>query len=132
EAILSHWLVSQLQLPCAHSPVFSVEAALPELQTIVDSRAAAEYITPTFLPCVLTGLHKAPQFVNASAKPEVLTIDDLDVLIVPGDALGGAPVLAALSRGIPVIAVAENHTACRVTPEHLEHPNVIPARSYLE
>lgn len=115
EGILSHLVVSELGIPCAHAPVFTWEKAVPVTDEILDPRAAAEFIAPTFLPCVLTGLNRAPQMHPiASAKPSDLTIDQLSALVVPANAMGGLPVLAALQQGIPIIAVEDNQTVLRM------------------
>ncbi|MDX2085184.1 MAG: DUF3326 domain-containing protein [Candidatus Melainabacteria bacterium] len=143
EAVISHTLVSLLEVPCAHAPVFPWELAEPVRDRQVDLRAAAEYITPSFLPCVLTGLHQAPQFVTQSSdlQPTDICLGDLDALVVPGNALGGIPTLAALEHHIPVIAVMENTTVLNMTPSHLlgEHVSqwieanlLYPVRSYPE
>jgi len=138
EAVLSHWLVSRLGIPCAHAPVFPWEVARPVTDTLVDPRTAAEFIAPTFLPCVLTGLQRAPRFTPLSpppSPPNGLTIDQLSALIVPGDALGGVPVLSALKRRIPVLAVAENQTIlamdAAVLPPSCRN-GIISVRSYEE
>jgi hypothetical protein len=115
EGILSHLVVSELGIPCAHAPVFPWEKSVPVTDEIMDPRAAAEYITPTFLPCVLTGLHQAPQFENLPTDSRhTLSLRDLNALVVPANALGGIPVLAALSHNIPVIAVESNQTVLSV------------------
>lgn len=116
EAILSHWIVSELCLPCAHAPVFDFETSQPEWEEVVDPRAASEYITSSFLPCVLTGLSRAPQFIKPgeSRQPWDIDLSWLDALVVPADALGGVPVLAAVRQDIPVIAVEENTTVMDV------------------
>lgn len=116
EGILSHLVVSELGIPCAHAPVFPWEKAKPVLDEILDPRAAAEFIAPTFLPCVLTGLQKAPQFykqpmdTTAPLPSHVLSLNDLQALIIPADAMGGLPVLACLEHQIPVITVNGNRT----------------------
>jgi hypothetical protein len=115
EGILSHLVVSELGIPCAHAPVFPWEKSVPVTDEVPDPRAAAEYITPTFLPCVLTGLNRAPQFeTQPNGSRNSLSVSDLNALVVPADALGGIPVLAALSRNIPVIAVDANRTVLSV------------------
>jgi len=115
EAILSHWIVSELGIPCANAPVFTWEKAMPVTDEILDPRTAAEFIAPTFLPCVLTGLHRSPAFIpTAETKPGDICIDQLSALIVPANALGGLPVLAALQRQIPIIAVENNETVLNV------------------
>jgi hypothetical protein len=111
EGILSHLVVSELSIPCAHAPIFTWEKAMPVTDEVLDPRAAAEFIAPTFLPCVLTGLHRAPQMRPAAlAMPGDYTVDQLSALVVPANAMGGLPVLAALQQGIPIIAVEENRT----------------------
>lgn len=59
EAVISHYIVSHLGVPCAHAP------ALPPLPLDIDlsPRSAAEELGYTFLPCVLAGLSRAPQLV---------------------------------------------------------------------
>ena len=60
EAVISHLVVRTFKIPCAHAPALS---ALP-LDPHLSPRSAAEEIGYTFLPCVLAGLSKAPQFVT--------------------------------------------------------------------
>jgi len=60
EAVISHLVVRTFKIPCAHAPALS---ALP-LDPHLSPRSAAEEIGYTFLPCVLAGLGKAPQFVT--------------------------------------------------------------------
>ena len=60
EALISHLIVRTFKIPCAHAPALS---ALP-LDPHLSPRSAAEEIGYTFLPCVLAGLGKAPQFVT--------------------------------------------------------------------
>ncbi len=132
EAILSHLVVSTFRVPCAHAPVFHLEDAMPAFDTLVDHRAAAEFIAPTFFPCVLTGLAKAPRFLN-TPNPHSLGIEDLDALVLPADTLGGIPALSAIQRGIPIIAVQNNTTVLNVTAAHWAHQSsqqIFPAVSY--
>lgn len=123
EAILSHYLVSELQVPCANAPCFNWEEAQPRRDALVDPKTASEYISATFLPCVLTGLHKAPNFMplngtNCLPHP-LLTLDNLNALVTPVDALGGVGPLSCLEQKIPVITVASNTTVLNVTAERL-------------
>ena len=64
EAVISHLVVRTFKIPCAHAPALS---ALP-LDPHLSPRSAAEEIGYTFLPCVLAGLDKAPQFVTPSVE----------------------------------------------------------------
>ncbi len=108
EAIISHCVTKELNVPCAHAPAFRNY----EISTkIVNQKAAAEYITPTFLPCVLLGLNNAPKL----AKSGDITLNNVDYLIVPAGALGCIPVLEALENHIQVYAVEENVTVLNVT-----------------
>lgn len=128
EAILSHLVVTELGVPCAHAPV----EAFPEVRQRVDPRAAAEELSPSYLPCVLFGLARAPRYVpRADAGPWDLTFDRVDAVVAPAGCLGGVSVLAAVARGLTVIAV-ENPTALAVTASSLGLPGVIPAGSYAE
>ncbi|MEG4915876.1 DUF3326 domain-containing protein [Microcoleus sp. B7-D4] len=60
EAVISHLVVKTFKIPCAHAPALSPLPLDPHLSP----RSAAEEIGYTFLPCVLAGLSKAPQFVT--------------------------------------------------------------------
>ena len=112
EAVLSHYISKELKVPCAHSPAFRDYQIYPEP---VDGKSASEYITPTFLPCILLGLSQAPML---SENGEI-SIDDLDYLVMPYDALGSTPVFECIKRGIPVYAVKENSTALDISPEKI-------------
>ncbi len=108
EAIISHYITRELQIPCAHSPAFCDYSISTK---IVNPKASSEYITPTFLPCILLGLNQAPKLVNNVG----ISIDDVDYLVMPANSLGSAPVFEAVKRGIKVYAVEENVTLLNVT-----------------
>ena len=112
EAIISHYISKELKIPCAHAPAFE---NIQISTDIVDSRCSAEYITPTFLPCILIGLNQAPKF----SKSEGINVQDLDFIIMPYNSLGGIPVLEAQKRNIPVYAVKGNQTVLEVTKDNL-------------
>lgn len=146
EAMISHAVVARYNLPAAHAPVFDWDEAEPVRDKILDPKIAAEYITPSFLPCVLQGLSKAPQYLEV--KPSVghlersersqptdlceisrfarndigkgIAIKDLTVLITPSDCLGNVPVLSCLQNNIPVIAVENNTTVMQCDKTTLE------------
>ena len=82
---------------------------------IVDARCSAEYITPTFLPCILIGLNNAP-LINSTGG---ITIERLDFLLMPYNALGSIPVFEAQKRNIPIYAVLENKTLLNVTNDKI-------------
>lgn len=113
EAIISHYISKELKVPCAHSPAFKDYQIYP---SIVNPKSAAEYITPTFLPCILLGLANAPTFDGD------IDIGMLDFLIMPYNALGSVPVFEALRRDIKVFAVKENSTVLDVSNDNF-HKN---------
>ena len=112
EAIISHYISKELKVPCAHAPAFNNYQIEPN---IVDSRCAAEYITPTFLPCILLGLSQAPQ-ISAN---DGLKVSDLDFIAIPADALGCIPVLEMNKLKKKIYAIKENKTVLDVTKEKL-------------
>lgn len=146
EAIISHYLSHELKVPVAHAPAFEDFSISTK---IVDAKASAEYITPTFLPCILLGLQNAPQIINPSPQPSPprgegessslltshhspLTIHQLDFLVMPYNSLGSIPVFEALKKGIKIFAIKENSTVLDVTKEKLRLNKVIEVGTYLE
>ena len=95
EAIISHYISKELKVPCAHAPAF---ADITINTKLVDPRCAAEFITPTFLPCILLGLHQAPLI----STTEGYSIDELDFLIMPHNSLGCIPVFESINRKIKI------------------------------
>jgi len=108
EAIISHYISKELKIPCAHSPAFE---NINISREVVDPRCSAEYITPTYLPCILLGLSQAPKITSR----EELSIKDLDFLIMPYNSLGSIPVFESIKRNIPVYAIKENNTVLNIT-----------------
>ena len=128
EAVISHLLVQELGLPCAHAPAVR---PLPLLSD-VDPRAAAEELGYTFLPSVLAGLSRAPQLVPAAAaRPGDLLAQDVGALVAPHGAMGGAAILAAAERSIPILAV-HNPSQLEVTAADLGLEGVMNVASYQE
>lgn len=113
EAIISHYISKELKVPCAHSPAF-IDCSIST--NIVDSRASAEYITPTFLPCILLGLNQAPLI----SEKEGISVENLDFMIVPYNSIGSIPVLEMNKREKKIYAVKENKTVLNVTPFELD------------
>ena len=108
EAIISHYISKELRIPCAHAPAFDkyeIESA------IVDPRCSAEYITPTFLPCILLGLDNAPMISESG-----IGVEDTDFIVVPYNALGSVPVMEMSALGKKIYAVKENASVLNVTP----------------
>lgn len=110
ESIISHYLTRELLVPTVHAPAFENIAISTE---IVDPRAAAEYITPTFLPCLLLGLKNAP-LIFPGYSEKYITLNDLGALIMPCDSLGSSIVLDSIKHSIPVISISENRTVLNV------------------
>lgn len=126
EAVISHYVSKELKVPCAHSPAFDDYSISTE---IVDGRAASEYITPTFLPCILLGLSNAPKLTGNC--DDTISINDLDFLVMPADSLGSVPVLECVQRGVDVYAVQENKTVLNVTSDLLfQKSGIINIESY--
>ncbi|MBQ9688340.1 DUF3326 domain-containing protein [bacterium] len=123
EAIISHSVSKELQIPAAHAPAFENYSISTK---IVSPKSASEYITPTFLPCILLGLSQAPQL----SRTEGLSIDDLEFLVMPYNALGSIPVLESLKRNKKIFAVKENESVLDVTKEKLHLDDIIVVDSY--
>lgn len=126
EAIISHYISKEFKLACAHAPAFEDFSITTE---IVSPKCSAEYITPTFLPCILLGLDKAPQIINYDKK--YITVEDVDFIAVPHDALGGIPVLEMLKRNKTVYAIQENTTALNVTELNFT-PKCVKIKKYAD
>jgi hypothetical protein len=125
EAVISHLVVRQFQVPCAHAPALQ---PLP-LDLRLNPRAAAEELGYTFLPSVLVGLSRAPQFVRDSSAG--IWRGELDALIIPATACGGSAVLSLSQIATKIITVGENTTTLNVTAEELGL-QTISVNSYLE
>ena len=131
EAVISHLLVRTFQIPCAHSPAFLSEPPQPDLSP----RSAAEELGYTFLPCVLVGLSRAPQFIidRGAIAPEKGDIwaDEVDAAIAPATACGSSALLSLSQRRCQIITVEENKTLIKVPPQPLRIKS-IQVNSYLE
>ncbi|XP_065855212.1 uncharacterized protein [Euphorbia lathyris] len=118
EAVISHLVVKEFQIPCAHAPATK---ALP-LSLSLSPKSAAEEIGHTFLPCVLSGLSRAPQYLvkNSQFSNNICVLaSDVDSVILPLNACGGDGVLAfARKQKKPlIITVEENETVLNSTPD---------------
>lgn len=118
EAVISHAIVREFAIPCAHAPALQ---PLP-IDPSVSPRAAAEELGYTFLPCVLVGLSRAPQIITDCDRIQFgdFTADSIDAIVTPYSACGGAGLLALNHLPhVQTIFVKENQTALNVTPEML-------------
>ena len=130
EAVISHLVVRTFQIPCAHSPALTPLPLDPHLSP----RSAAEELGYTFLPSVLVGLSRAPQFLNATQVPSLssdIWANEVDAVVVPATACGSSALLSLSHTGVQIIAVKENHTQMQVPPELLGI-KAIQVNSYLE
>ncbi|HEY9768361.1 MAG TPA: DUF3326 domain-containing protein [Coleofasciculaceae cyanobacterium] len=128
EAVISHLIVRHFQIPAAHAPALGPLKVDPQ----VSPRAAAEELGYTFLPCVLVGLSRAPQFITTqSHSSEAIWSESVDVAIIPYNACGGSAILSMANSKTQIIAVSNNSTQIQVPPEPLGI-KVTKVNSYLE
>lgn len=127
EAVISHYISKVYNIPCAHSPAFADYVISPDP---VNPKSASEYITPTFLPCILLGLSNAPKITRN--KNLGININNLDFLVMPHDCLGSIPVIESVKRGIPVYAIIENKTELNITKAKLfpDTESIIEVETY--
>ncbi len=145
EAVISHFLVKHLLIPCAHAPAL---IPLP-LDYDLDPRTSGEEIGYTFLQSVLVGLSRAPDLICKSAIQSkenaflqvktLLSNMDLGAVVVPQGALGGEAVLSCIERFIPLIIVSNqgvlNVTSTKMMLDCLgadKEKNILYAENYLE
>ncbi|MBW4625094.1 MAG: DUF3326 domain-containing protein [Brasilonema octagenarum HA4186-MV1] len=132
EAVISHLIVRTFQVPCAHSPAF-----LPSpVDSNLSPRSAAEELGYTFLPCVLVGLSRAPQFITGRSYQLSefgdIWANQVDAAIVPATACGNSALLSlSQNRRCQIITVEENHTQVDVRPQPLGIKS-IQVNTYLE
>ncbi|KAL8229975.1 hypothetical protein R6Q57_014875 [Mikania cordata] len=120
EAIISHLVVKNFRIPCAHAPALLP----PPLTQSLCPKSAAEELGYTFLPCVIAGLAYAPQYLTNKSdfqQNNCIVAGDVDSIILPADACGGDAVLAfANKKSKPIIiCVQENETVLNDTPDKL-------------
>ena len=136
EAVISHLIVRHFKIPCAHAPALSPL----ELDVSISPKSAAEELGHTFLPCVLVGLSRAPQFVlvdsmaaNSFDRPQSTDIhrSQVNALVLPESACGGSALLHLSQTSTQIITVRENTSRMQVTPADLGIRS-ISVNSYLE
>ena len=134
EAILSRYVTKKLGCPCVHAPAF---ADINITDEIVSPKVSSEYITPTFLPCLLFGLKNAPLLVdlkNTKKIPqECITKNNLKFVVSPYNSLGNSVILNCTNSQIPVFAIKENKTVLNVDKTALGlSKNIIETETYKE
>jgi len=136
EAVISHLIVRHFKIPCAHAPALSPL----ELDIGISPKSAAEELGHTFLPCVLVGLSRAPQFAlanpmeaNSFDRPQLTDIhrNQVNALVLPESACGGSALLHLSQTSTQIITVRENTSRMQVTPADLGIRS-ISVNSYLE
>ncbi|MGQ4650222.1 DUF3326 domain-containing protein [Lyngbya aestuarii] len=131
EAVISHLVVRTFKVPCAHAPALKPLPIDPDLSP----RSAAEELGYTFLPCVLVGLSRAPQFIvdqqNLTSRSGDIWAKEVDAVVLPATACGSSAMLSFSQSGASIIAVEENQTSMKVPPEFLGI-KAIRVHSYLE
>jgi Protein of unknown function (DUF3326) len=135
EAVISHLVVRTFKIPCAHSPALSPVPIDPDLSP----RSAAEELGYTFLPSVLVGLSRAPQFIvdERHTMPQLgaqlgdIRADQVDAVIIPASACGSSALLSLNNRRCQIITVEENQTHLQVPPQPLGIKSM-QVNSYLE
>jgi Protein of unknown function (DUF3326) len=128
EAVISHLVVKTFGIPCAHAPALM---PLP-LDAELSPRSAAEELGYTFLPCVLVGLSRAPQFVRERGdRANQVWVDQVNALVIPASACGGSATLSLSQTSTLIITVQENQTRLQVTAKDLGI-SALSVGSYLE
>ena len=145
EAVISHFLVKHLLIPCAHAPGLAPLSVDYDL----DPRTSGEEIGYTFLQSVLVGLSRAPDLIPKSVLNNyeksvlqltpLLSNGDLGAVVVPQGALGGEAVLSCLEKSIPLIIVSNqgvlNVSSTKMRLDYLssvKDNNILYADNYLE
>lgn len=126
EAVISHLIVRQFRIPTAHAPALQPL----KIDAHISPRSAAEELGYTFLPSVLVGLSKAPQF-TLNKNYHTIWSEEIDALIIPKNACGGSATLSFSETKTQIIVVENNQTTMKVPPEALGI-QAIRVQSYLE
>ena len=124
EAVISHYLSKKLLCPCVHAPAFE-DVTITGRQ--VNPKVSAEYITPTFLPCLLTGLKNAPliKVLENDDSGNCITYRNIHSVIAPFNSLGSSTILDAIEKNIPVFAIKENSTVLNINKYSINKQNDI-------
>lgn len=124
EAVISHYLTKEFMLPTAHAPAFS---GLDISFDIINKKVASEFISSTYLPCILDGLSIAPLL----SKTGEISNKDVKCLVVPAGTLGSKAVISALNNGIEICAV-NNKTVLSIDCNKFKENGIITKLSAAE
>lgn len=128
EAVISHFLTRELNVPVVHSPAFE---DISITKNIVSPKSAAEYITPTFLPCLLIALKNAPLYSWQNVE-QYIYINNLKALIMPYNSLGSPIVLNAIDKNVKVYAIKENCSILNISKEIIKKDEITEMSKYEE
>lgn len=130
EAKLSKMIANRINCPVAHAPFAPDNGAFEDvIDTVVDPCLAAEFVSVSYLHCVLKGLHRAPK----PNQHRGLGYADIDFMITP-HGCWGEPHEACQKFNIPIIVVRENKTiySDRNCIQFYHDKDVIMVNNYLE
>ncbi len=132
EALMSHLITKRFGIMSAHGPLVSQEEEV-FIQSVgrVLPEAALEAASPFYLWCVLRGLQDSPDIFNYSESTNLISSNDVSVVICPASSLGGIPMLKAEELGKPILAVKNNNTVLNVSAGMLGMENVIEIESFV-
>lgn len=128
EAMLTHSIADNFNLPCAHSPMMTSSEVMNIELGIVDPRKAPESASLTYLHCILKGLHRSPRIVNPQ---EGITLEDVSCVVIPDGCLG-LPTLSCIENDIPLIVVKENKNLMKNDLNTQQFKKIFFVNSYLE
>ena len=127
EAVISHMITKEFNIPCAHSPAFS---DIDISTKIENPKVSSELISSTYLPCIMQGLSIAPK-ITSKFEENAIYNKNVKYLITLYDAMGSASVLSCKKSNTKLIAV-KNKSALDVTPEKLSLDNIDIYETYEE
>lgn len=114
ESIISRVVSAATGLVSAHAPVLISNEKINYKK--ISPLSAAEYIAPTFLPSVISGLRFAPEITSHESSA---ISSQLSNIIVPYNAFGSPGIFCQNEICKNVILIEENKTCLDVSPEHL-------------
>jgi hypothetical protein len=137
EAVLTRWMSTITNVPCAHAPMLESWEAIAFTTEHLDPRMAAEAISVGFFHCVLKGLHKAPKITYGMNDHRNIERPGT-VLVIPTGCDGPA-VEGAYNHGLTVIEVTNNRNLRKGNPskrlwshgQHLQAANYFDAAGIL-